>query len=317
MSSRDLYSILGVSKSASDKEIKKAYHKLAQQYHPDRNPDNAQAEARFKEVAAAFDVLKDSKKRALYDEFGADGLREGFNPEAARQWGGGGSPFGGGFGGFGGDFGDILDQILGGRRGGGSPFGGGHSPFGGGHSPFGGGYQAPSKGADIETQVSVPFQTAIEGGKVHLSQYQLDFKVPAGVYEGQKLKLKGKGQSGPGGRGDLKITLKLTLPDGFEEYGESHLIYTLPITLSQATLGDRISIPKAEGGSITLTLPPQKGIQTKIRIPKKGRPIKGGQRGHLYIMPVIRPLDQLPSSESVEEFETLQNLLKQLEEYYS
>ena len=93
MSGRDLYSVLGVSKTATDKEIKKAYHKLAQEYHPDRNPGDTRAEARFKEAAAAFDVLKDPKKRSLYDEFGPNGLREGFNPEAARQWGGaGGSP---------------------------------------------------------------------------------------------------------------------------------------------------------------------------------------------------------------------------------
>lgn len=133
--STDPYRVLGVNPSASDKDIKKAYRKLARELHPDQNPNNPQAEARFKEVSAAFDVLGNPERRALYDEFGPDGLREGFNAEAARQWkrqGFGGGGFGGGgadFSGFGGDFNDIFSQLFGGGR----PSGG----FGGGG--FGGG----------------------------------------------------------------------------------------------------------------------------------------------------------------------------------
>ena len=90
MAQSDLYAILGVTKTANAKEIKRAYRDLARKYHPDHNPNNPRAEARFKEVSAAFDILGDEKKRSLYDEFGPDGLREGFNPDAARQWGTGG-----------------------------------------------------------------------------------------------------------------------------------------------------------------------------------------------------------------------------------
>ena len=165
----DLYGILGVSKNADVKDIKKAYRKIAKDNHPDRNPGDARAEERFKKASAAFDVLGDEDKRKLYDEFGFDGLREGFNADQARQYkswqtGGGGSPFGGGaspFGRGGASFEDIFGSMFGG--GGGSPFGSaGGNPFGGG---YGGGYGGPVKGQDIEASVQLDFMVPSYDGK--------------------------------------------------------------------------------------------------------------------------------------------------------
>ena len=285
MTQRDPYSVLGVSKTASDKEIKSVYRKLATELHPDRNPGDARAEARFKEVSAAFSIIGDADKRALYDEFGADGLRDGFNADAARQWKAGGGS--GGFSGFGGDFSDILSQLFGGGGGrrGGSPFeGGGFGGGGFGGGGFGGGQAA--RGANIEAEVSVPLGVALSGGKVHLSAYGVDLTVPAGVSGGQRLKLKGKGQPGHGGPGDLVVTVQVAPPEGFTAEGDD-LRYDLPLRLSQVALGDRVSVPLPEGGSVTLKVPAGLAAQRRVRIPERGMPLKGGGRGHLFVAPYI------------------------------
>jgi DnaJ-class molecular chaperone len=317
MSSKDLYSILGLSRSATTQEIKKAYHKLAREYHPDRN-SSPQAESRFKEIAAAFDVLGNAEKKSLYDEFGPDGLREGFNADAARQWGSGAGFGQGGFGqggfgqggsgqgGFGGNFDDILSQLFGGA-------GGGHGNSGG----FGGfdsfTQSRPRRGQDLKTQISIPFGMAITGGSYKIPGHYIDIKIPAGIQCGQKMRLKGKGGVSQGGAGDLHVTVNIDLPTQFyrDSQNENDLCYDLPLRVSQAVLGDKISIPLPEGGSIKLKIPSKLPAKKRIRIPQKGMP-QGQARGHLYIMPYITTPNHLPESKQIE----LEALLKALDAYY-
>jgi DnaJ-class molecular chaperone len=306
---KDLYGILGVSKTASDKEIKKAYRKIAQENHPDKNPNNPIAEEKFKEAAAAFDVLKHAEKRSLYDEFGPDGLREGFNADAARRYGAAAGFGGEGFGGFGGGFDDILSQLFGGGGGfGGAGFGGGD--FGG----AGGFQQAPRRGANIDVTLKLSIAEAVSGCQKKLMGYGVDVKVPRGVATGQKLRLKGKGHAGHGGHGDLNVHLEVNLPDHFEFENEEsgHIKFGLSITLKQAVLGGKVSVNLPEGGKVTLTLPPGLQLPKKMRIPNRGMTIKGG-RGHLYVMPYITA-PNLPSDDK--QVATLTHLLDQLDVYY-
>ena len=301
---RDLYSILGVKRDASAQEIKKAYRKIAQENHPDRNPDPA-AEERFKEASAAFDVIGNSDKRALYDEFGPDGLREGFNPDAARQYGTG---FGGGAGGFG-NFDDILSQIFGGGGFGGGGFGGGG--FGGGG--FGGFQQPPQRGANLQMKLKITLAEAIEGGSRQLPG-KGKVTIPASVNSGQKLRLRGKGQRGPGGTGDMIVTLEVIVPHGFEvdDADLGHMSVAVPITLPQAMFGAKIPVKLPEGGQVTLTLPAGLKLPKRMRIPRRGMTIKGG-RGHLYVAPYIyAPL--LPDDE--EDSAKVRELMDQLQSYY-
>ena len=316
---KDLYQVLGVSKDASAQEIKKAYGKIATKYHPDRNPDNPAAEERFKEAAAAFEVLGNSDKKALYDEFGPDGLREGFNADAARRYGtaagfGAGGP--GGFGGFGG-FDDILSQLFGGGGGGfgGNGFGGGGFGGGGfGGNGFGGYQQAPRKGSNIDVTLKITLAEAVNGVQRKLAGYGVDVKVPAGIATGQKLRLKGKGQAGPGGHGDLNVYIEVKVPDDSElESSESgHLRLPVPITLIEAIKGGKVSVDLPEGGSVKLTLPAGLKLPKRMRIPNKGMTIKGG-RGHLYVLPyIVAP--KSPSDE--QEVERFEHLLEQLGSFY-
>ena len=308
MSSKDLYSILGLSRSATTQEIKKAYRKLAREYHPDRN-SSPQAEARFKEVAAAFDVLGNAEKKSLYDEFGPDGLREGFNADAARQWGssagfGGGAGFG--QGGFGGNFDDILSQLFGGGAGGRRSTGG----FGGFDSFT---QSRPRRGQDLKTQISISFSMAITGGSYKIPGHYVDIKIPAGIQFGQKMRLKGKGGVSQGGAGDLHVTVNIDIPNQFyrDPQNENDLCYDLPLRVSQAVLGDKVSVPLPEGGSIKLKVPSKLPAKKRIRIPHKGMPLDQ-ERGNLYILPYITTPNHLPESKQIE----LEALLKALDVYY-
>lgn len=300
--STDPYKVLGVNPAATEAEIKKAYRLLARQLHPDQNPNDPAGEARFKEVTAAFDVLGDPERRALYDEFGPDGLREGFNADAARQWrrqgfGGGGGGFGD-FSGFGGDFNDIFSSL-----------------FGGGFQQQHARRRAPAKGANIELSAELPFATAVNGGTLNLTQYGVEVKIPSGVPQGGKLKLSGKGRQGPGGPGDMKVTLNICLPEGFSLEGEHDLTYSLPLSLSEVMLGAKVSVPLPEGGALTLTIPPNLKANKRLRVRDKGVPKKGG-RGHLYVLPYLQP-PPAPSGEvSEEEQARFHAALELLERYY-
>ncbi len=279
---KDLYAILGVSKDAEAGEIKKAYRKLAREYHPDRNPDDPAAEARFKEISAAHAVLSDERKRTLYDEFGPDGLREGFDPDAARnyqRWAGsfggmgGGRPGGFQFGGSGlGGFGD-LDDLLG------NLFGG---AFGGGRGP-----RVQRRGRDVERQLTLSLRQAIDGGEVHLPGIGGNVKLPPGVADGQKIRLQGKGQEGPGGAGDLYLVLNIAVPPGYTVEGDD-LILAVPITVSQAVKGGTVEVPTPEGTTLTLKIPAGSQGGRRMRARGKGMTRRGGGRGHLYLDLQIR-----------------------------
>lgn len=197
MASKDLYALLGVARSASADEIRSRYRKLARELHPDVNPGDAAAEARFKEISAAYAVLSDESKRKLYDEFGDVALQVGFDEEKARQarrWGGlgaGATPFdfdswsqsfftGGGGGG--GGLEELLGSMLGGRR----------------------GRRGPRRGADLQTELAIDLPLAVGGGTTTLrldrpGREVIDVKIPAGIADGQTLRLSGLGEPGGGG----------------------------------------------------------------------------------------------------------------------
>jgi molecular chaperone DnaJ len=290
----DLYKVLGVSKKASDDEIKKAYRKLARKYHPDRNPDDAEAEERFKEVQGAYDTLSDPEKRREYDQGGMFG---GFG---GGPQGPGGQPFGGAGGGFGGDFGDILSNIFG----------------------RGGGQAQPQqqRGRDLETEVSLSFDQAVNGAQISVSvpkaercttchgsgakpgtspvtcprcegrgidaQSQGFFSIsqpcpqcggagqivedpcptcggsgltrqtkryrvniPAGVKDGARIRLAGKGEAGPRGGppGDLYVTTRVTASPVFKRLDGGNLEVTVPITIAEALQGATIEVPTLDG----------------------------------------------------------------------
>ena len=298
---QDLYRILGVSRNASDDEIKKAYRQLAREYHPDRN-SNPGAEAKFKAVSAAFAVLGDPKKKAAYDEFGPDGLRDGFDPDAARnyqQWagrfgqgfGGGFQPGNGGFGGFG-DFKDILGSLFG--QGG---FGGQ-----GGFSP-----RTHRRGRNIEQEVTISLRDALNGREVQLARFGVTLKIPAGVSDGQKMRLKGKGEAGVGGAGDLIAVIRVANPPGFTQ-DDADLSLDLPVTILQAMEGDKVDVLTPEGRTVILALPRGCRSGQKLRLRGKGMTRKGG-RGNLY----VRLLIQLPAHID----EKCIELARQLEPFYA
>lgn len=282
---RDLYDILGVSRSASADEIKKQYRRLAKKYHPDVNPGNKQAEEKFKEVTAAFEVLSDPKRRSLYDEFGADSLRTGFDEKKAeqyRQWkrqgaAPGGMPFDfgdfqevnvGDFGTF--DFGSIFGDLFGGM--GGARRRGRVAP-----SPM----QGPSAEADIEVDLA----DAVRGGErdIHVDGKTLRVKIPAGVADGSTIRLAGQGGAGAygGGPGDLYLRVRLREHPFVRREGRD-LFLELPVTVPEAVLGAEVTLPTFEG-PVRLRVPAGAQGGTRLRLRGKGLPdLRGKERGDLY-----------------------------------
>lgn len=242
---KDFYAVLGVSKDVSDADLKKTYRKLARQHHPDSNAGDAKAEARFKEISEAYSVLADPEMRAEYDQMRAMGSGARFT-----AGGGGGQGFDDIFRGFGrgaqrnqSDFDDILGGLFGGGRFG-QPSGG----FGG----FGG----PTKGGDITANTTLDFLTAIRGDTVGLKMQdgrEVKVKIPAGVSDGQKIRLKGKGQQSPDGgeSGDLVITVSVRPHPVFEREG-LNLRVDVPVTFAEAALGATIEVPTLEGDAVRL-----------------------------------------------------------------
>jgi DnaJ-class molecular chaperone len=284
MADRDFYKILGVSREASPEEIKKAYRKLAKELHPDRNPDDKQAEERFKEVSAAYSVVSDSEKRKLYDQFGEIGLRDGFDPDAYQA----ATEGTGGFAGF--DFGDIFGAGSRGRRRGGH---GGQYEFNledlfGGAGPGRGAYvRAPRKGAELHSEVTVDFRDAVLGCTKELSlqsaegERTLKVRIPAGVRNEGKIRLRGQGGLGSHGgpAGDLVLTVKVGKHPYFWIRGKE-LHVRIPVTPLEAYSGAKVSVPTPEG-SVQLSVPAGSQSGSKLRLRGKGIQEKGKAAGDL------------------------------------
>jgi DnaJ-class molecular chaperone len=281
----DLYQRLGLKRGASEAEIKKAYRSLAKQLHPDRNTDNPDAAKRFAEVTHAYDLLTDKDKRARYDRGEID--EEG-NPKM---------PFGSGFGGY--------SQGAGGPRPGAGPQGFENFNFGGadaadlsdlfeglfgagqagrgGAGPFSGFRQRarpPQKGADIAYRLKVPFIDAVtlKPQRITLADGKtIDLKLPQGLEDGTKIRLSGKGQEGPGGRGDAIVTIEIE-PHRFFTRDGSNIRLELPVTLKEAVLGAKVKVPTPEG-PVMLTVPKGTSSGKVLRLKGRGFMAKDGKRG--------------------------------------
>ncbi len=290
MAGKDYYKILGVSKSASPGEIKKAYRKLALKYHPDQNKGDKSAEAKFKEISEAYAVLSDPEKRKSYDMFGAEGFQNRFSQEDIFR----GFDFGSifrefGFGG-GGRSGDIFSQIFGGMGGGRQHhYQSGGSPFGSYSRGFQGHTQA-AKGQDLVYELSMPLEEVAKTTNKIIS-YQMDgrqekvsVKVPAGISDGKKLRLKGKGGPSPDGGqpGDLYIQIKVLDHPIFRRVNDD-LYLKHQIKFSEATLGTEIEVPTIDQKRLKLKIPPGTQNNAKFRLKSYGLPHTNGEgRGDAY-----------------------------------
>jgi len=293
----DFYKELGVSRGASDDEIKKAYRKLAAQLHPDKNPGDKKVEARFKNVNRAYQALSDREKRSLYDEFGEEGLREGFNSAAARAYRGGGAP-----GGYrrSRSSGSMNVEDLFSSPGSDPPSGGIGDLFGDLFSRAGRRPSNPSmKGSDIASEVSVDFISALRGAELKLRLQdggdEITVRVPPGAGDGDKVRIAGHGAPGAfgGPPGDLILNIRVAKHPHFERSGLD-LYLDLPITVSEAYRGAKVRVPTPDG-AITLTVP--KHAQSGQIARLKGRGVKRkAEQGDLYIRFQIK----LPVSESEE-----------------
>lgn len=238
---KDFYKILGVSKDVAGADLKKIYRKLAKENHPDLNPGDAKAEARFKDISEAYDVLSDPEQRREYD--------------AVRAMGGGARFQAGGQGA---GFEDVFSNLFGG---GGFPQGG----FGG----FGG----PQKGSDLSTTATVDFIDSINGStiKIRVGGDPITVRVPAGIQDGQKLKLKAKGQPSPNGgsAGDLVVTIKVKSHPVFVRDGEN-LRVSVPVTFAEAVLGATIQVPTLGGEPVKLKITPGTPNGRTLRVKGKG-----------------------------------------------
>ena len=274
---KDFYSVLGVPKDADAATIKKAYRKLARQEHPDHNPGDAKAEARFKDVGEAYAVLSDPEQRGQYDQ-----LRAMAGGPRFTSGGRGGAGFEDVFGGmFGGGQPAAVASATPTPRGGAAGFEdllGGLFGNGGGAGGFG-----PQQGADLATSATLPFRQAVEGSTVSLSVEgrTVNARIPAGVRDGQKIRLRGKGRPGAGGgpAGDLVITVRVTPHPVFTIDGEN-LRITVPVAFDEAALGATIEVPTLDGSTVRVRVPEGTPSGRVLRVKGKGIP---GSKGDLLI----------------------------------
>jgi curved DNA-binding protein len=289
---KDPYAVLGVSRDADGDAIRRAYHKLARELHPDVNPDDKVAEERFKRVSEANAVLSDPEKRSAFDEFGEIALDPNFDAARARQ---ANQAFGGGFGGFSG----------------GAPGGGGIEDLfsnlfsrGGGPAGFRGG-PLRRAGSDLEATLSLDFSEAALGGEQRLTINRptadggsrtetVTVRIPAGVSDGGQIRLRGKGGEGHGGGppGDLFARIRVR-PHALFRREKRDLYIDVPITVKEAILGSKVEVPTLTG-RITVSVPPGTDGGTKLRLRGKGVPSpSGGQAGDLFAVIQIKVPDDL------------------------
>ncbi len=296
---KDYYAELGVSRTATAAEIKKAYKKLASDLHPDRNQGDAKSEARFKAVNTANQVLSDPKKRALYDEFGEEGLRDGFDPDVYRAYrsrGRRGASRGGGGGNI------NFEDIFGAGHQGGDPA----DLFGdlfGGRGRRGGGFgNRAARGSDLATEVEVSFADSLLGSTMKLRLQsavdEVTVRIPAGADNGDKVRVKGQGGAGVGGgpAGDLILTIRVAPHPYFERDGLD-LYVDLPISVGEAYNGAKVRVP-TPAGDVTLSVP--KGAQSGQLARLKGRGVKRKDKtGDLYARFTIKlPEQRTPELEA-------------------
>ncbi len=305
---QNLYEILGVARDADAGTIRKAYRKLARQYHPDVNPGDSAAEERFKEISRAYDVLSDAEKRGHYDEFGEAALEGGFDAEAARR---ARERFGAHFG-----------QQAGGGFSGEFSFGELDDLFGGVFSRFGGAppHRArPARGPDLHASITLDFTDAARGSEQRVSvgrpsadgsvrQESLTVRIPAGVRDGGRIRLAGKGGEMAGAPpGDLYLDVRVRPHRIFRRDGRD-LLLDVPISFREAALGARVEIPTLEGRA-TVTIPPGSQGGSKLRLRGKGIPKAPGRAaGDLIVTLQIKVPRQLDAQgrravEALEAFE--------------
>ncbi len=311
MEYKDYYKTLGVSRDATMDEIKKKYRKMAAKFHPDKNPGNKRAEAKFKEIGEAYEVLKDPEKRKLYDQVGSDWKRyqqagagaEDFNWGQYARQGGGGQRV------------NInMEDLFGaGRHGGqagGSPFSSffetlfGGGGFGNGGDPFA---QSRSQHTrqrqpvqDTEAEIRVSLEDVMKGAEKNLriDGEKVKIKIPAGIEDGKRLKLKGKGKpAATGERGDLFLKVNIDVPEGVEYKGKD-IYQTVPVHVSKAALGGEITVPTLNG-RVKLTLPPETENGKMFRLPGRGLPVMGksGSKGNYFIRIELKLPDKLTDKE--------------------
>ena len=284
---KDFYRVLGVPKGASEDEIKKAYRKLARTYHPDKNPGDEAAESKFKEIGEAYAVLSDTEDRKQYD--------------AIRAMGGGGARFAAGGAG-GGGFEDVFSSMFSGggpgHAGGQRTSAGGFEDIlggmfgGGGGSPFGGFGRRAQKGADEIATASISLAQAVSGATVQVAVRGKRFnaRVPAGVRDGQKIRLRGKGQPGQSGgeSGDLLITITVEKHPVFELSGKN-VRMTLPVSFSEAALGAQVEVPTVDGDTVTMKVPAGSSSGATLRVRGRGVQGKGTPGDMLVSLKIVVP----------------------------
>ncbi|MFZ5831945.1 MAG: DnaJ C-terminal domain-containing protein, partial [Planctomycetota bacterium] len=300
----DYYQTLGVSRSASQADIQKAYRELARKYHPDLNPDDKTAKKKFQQVQAAFDVLNNPEKREMYDRYGSSFETMGSGgPQGPYTWtyapGGSGGP-----GGMGEEF--DFSQFFGERFGGESP--GGFSDiftqFRKSAGKARGG--AARRGGDLQQEVHIPFATSVLGGEMQVSlarpngsTEKLSVKIPAGIEDGKKIRLRGQGESTRGGTaGDLLLTIRVDPHPAFQRQG-NNLLVRVPLTIGEAAAGAKVDVPTPQG-AVTLTIPPGTSGGSKLRVKGQGVSPKNGTAGDLIAeVQIVLPKSLTPEDQKL------------------
>ncbi len=305
---KDYYAILGVNKTASADEIKKSFRRLARKYHPDMNPGDKQAEARFKEVSEAYEVLSDAEKRQKYDQFGQ------YWKQAGQGWPGGG--VGVDVGGFDfsqyGSFDEFINELLG-RFGTGTPGGGGTrrtytyrggtggsrgvGDYGGFSDYSGFDNSTAAAGTDREATITLSWSEAFHGvqKRLNLGSEIIDVRIPPGAKPGSRIRVRGKGQANPYSqqRGDLYLDVELK-PHSFFQFDGENLICEVPVTPDEAVLGASIEVPTPDG-TVTVNVPAGIRSGQSLRLRGKGWPrLKGGRSDQLVRVVILPPKDLTP-----------------------
>lgn len=298
---KDLYQTLGVSRDASKDDIKKAHRKLAIKYHPDKNPDDKAAREKFKRIQEAYDVLSDEEKRAAYDRYGSDfekirgtgykpgaGGFEGLDLEQIFGGGGGQTQFDG--------FSDFFEQLMGGAAPGRRPGGtrrGAPAP--------------PQRGANVRHELEIPLETAVKGGRTefYLNSEKIAVTIPPGVDTGAKIRLRQRGQAGPGGGppGDLILIIRVSEHPCFRRSGRN-LELTLPITVAEAALGGKVDVP-TPSGTVSMTIPAGSSGGRRLRLKGQGVKQPDGSAGDLMVSLQIHlpHVIDAPSSDLIKQFD--------------